>query len=307
MLGLCCQYLEPITKRNGTTEYVNSINEIGLQYNQFLKGKYSNLQVEKTWVNNANELLLVLKKVFAQGIRVFRVSSGLFPLSDSLPELLHNNLEVKSILSQVGKFALDNNIRITTHPDQYLVLSSNKQNVIDNSIKMFEHHAWMFDTIGLPVSPYYAINVHGGVKGNHSILIDSIKKLSYSAKNRLTLENDERAFNVKDLYSVYEETGVPCVFDTHHHTFNDAGLSIEEGLNLAKKTWSVKPLTHLSNTTPSLVSGSFTDRRKHSDYVHYIPECQKIANNLNEIDIEMEFKMKNLAIFNALKEHELVL
>lgn len=308
MIGLCCQYVENRTKRNGTTESINIIEEKNLQYGQFNKGKYSASQVEATWINNANELLKILKRVNKEGIKLFRVSSSLFPLYDSLPELLHKSSAVKDILSECGKFVLTNQMRLTTHPDQFVVISSNKDDVITNSLRMLDHHAWFFDQMNLPESPYYAINIHGGTKGNIQILIDSIKKMSSSAKKRLTLENDERAYDVKELYKVYEETGVPVCWDSHHHTFNAAGLSLDEGLFLAKTTWgSIKPLTHLSNTDPSLVNGSFTEKRKHSDYVHYIPECQLLGNNNNEIDIEFEFKMKNLAIFKATKDFNITL
>lgn len=306
MLGLCCQYIENRTKRNGNVETVNIIEEQGLQYGQFLKGKYSNAQVEAAWVNNAQELLKILKRVNNEGIKLFRVSSTLLPLYDSLPDLLRNCQAAKDVLAEAGKFVLDNQMRITTHPDQFVVISSNKQDVINNSIRMLNHHAWMFDQMGLPVSPYYAINIHGGTKGNITTLIDSIKKMGSNARGRLTLENDERSYDVSELFKVYEETGVPVCWDSHHHTFNDAGLSLPDALNLAKRSWgNVRPLTHLSNTDPSLVNGSFTEKRKHSDYVHYVPDCQLLGNNAGEIDIELEFKMKNMALFKAVKDFNL--
>lgn len=308
MIGLCCQYIEPKIKRNNSVEYINIINEIGLQYNQYLKGKYSNIQIEKVWINNAQELLTILKRIKSENINLFRISSSLFPLYDSVQDLIKNCKEVKNILEEIGKFVLSNNIRLTTHPDQFVVISSNKEEVIDKSIRMLDHHGWVFDQMNLPATPYYAINIHGGTKNNSSILINSINKLSSSVKNRLTLENDERSYNVKDLYRVFEETGVPVCFDCHHHTFNDAGLSIEEGLNLAINSWNnIKPLTHLSNTEPELVNGSFTDKRKHSAYVHYIPECMLQANNCDLVDVEFEFKMKNLAILKAVKDFNIKL
>ncbi len=308
MLGLCCQYIENRTKRNGSVETINIIEEQGLQYGQFLKGKYTNAQVEAAWVNNAQELLKIVKRINGEGIKLFRVSSTLLPLYDSLPELLNNCQAAKNILSEVGKYILDNNMRITTHPDQFVVISSNKQDVIDNSIRMLNHHAWMFDQMSLPISPYYAINIHGGTKGNINVLIDSVKKLGANARGRLTLENDERSYDVSELFKVYEETGVPVCWDSHHHTFNDAGFSLPDALSLAKRSWgNVRPLTHLSNTDPLLVNGSFTERRKHSDYVHYVPDCQLTANNADEIDVELEFKMKNMALFKAVKDFNLKL
>ena len=308
MIGLCCQYIESHTNRNGKESFINIIDEKSLQYGQFLKGKYSLSQIKDVWENNSNELLKIVKRCYSEGILSFRVSSSLFPLYDSLLTELHHCDNVKSILSEVGKFATSKGMRLTTHPDQFVVISSSKQDVIDKSINMLDHHAWVFDQMNLPLSPYYAINIHGGTKGNINILIDSIKKLNHNTRTRLTLENDERSYSVKDLYKVYEETGVPIVFDSHHHTFNDVDLSIEEGLSLSKSTWSnIRPLTHLSNTDPSLTEGSFTEKRKHSDFVHYIPECQLLANNNDEIDIDFEFKMKNLAILKAVKDFNIKL
>ena len=201
-----------------------------------------------------------------------------------------------------------NNIRITTHPDQFVLLSSNKEEVNNKSILMLEHYGWIFDCMELPKNNYYCINIHGGTKGNSNILISNINKLSNSVKSRLTLENDERSYSVKELYEVYLQTGIPIVFDSHHHTFNAENLSIEEALNLSIETWNkIKPLTHLSNSNPDFVNGSFLDRRKHSDYVYSICEYQKILNNENKIDIDFEFKMKNFAIKKAIKDFDIVL
>jgi UV DNA damage endonuclease len=308
MIGLCCQYLEPVIKRTGKIEYKNILNERNLQFNQFLKGKYTNSEIESVWINNCNNCYSVITRLYSENIKLFRVSSNLLPLYDLVPELLYNSESVKNILYKIGSFVKSHNMRLTTHPDQFVVISSDKQDVINKSIKMLNHHAWVMDQMGLDLSAFYAINIHGGTKGNITTLISSIKSLSDNVKQRLTLENDERSYNVKDLYKVYEETGIPICWDSHHHAFNNADLSSEEALDLCKLTWGdIKQLTHLSNTDPLFVNGSFTERRKHSDYVHYIPECQRLGNNQNELDIEFEFKMKNLAIFKAIKDFNILL
>lgn len=308
MLGLCCQYMEKKVSKKGKVTYENLCNEKHLQYGLFKLGSYSDTRIHDTWVNNCTELLKVLKKIHSEGFRSMRISSNLLPLFDECEDKLKSDTEVISLLKDIGDFVKVNQMRLTSHPDNFLILSSNTQQVIDNSIKIFEHHSWIFDQMGLDASTFYAINIHGGTKGNSLILIDSINKLSTNAKSRLTLENDESSYSVKDLYSVFEQTGVPIVFDSHHHTFNDVGLTIEEGLKLAALTWGkVKQLTHLSNTTPGQEQGNFKDRRKHSDYVHYIPECQRLANNQDLIDIDIEFKMKNLAILKAVKDFDIKL
>lgn len=308
MLSLCCQFMEQKTSKNGKVTYVNICNEKHLQYGLYKLGSYSDDKIHDTWVNNCTELLKVLKKIHGIGFRSMRISSGLLPLFDECETKLKADKEVLDLLKDIGDFVSSNEIRLTSHPDQYCLLSSNTPQVVDNSIKIFEHHSWVFDTMGLDASPFYAINIHGGVKNNKELLISNIKRLSANAMARLTLENDESSYSVKDLYDVYLATKTPVVFDSHHHTFNDAGLTIQEGLELAMTTWGkVKPLTHLSNTTPGQETGGFKERRKHSDYVHYIPECQRLANNNNLIDIDMEFKMKNLAILKAVQDFDIKL
>lgn len=306
MIGLCCQYMVPRTKRSGEIVLENALEECNLQLGQHKKGAYPISKIQDTWIHNISHLLSILERVESEGIKSMRVSSNLFPLFDLEEQALKSNQYVAKILSDIGKFVIDKKMRLTSHPDQFVVLSSDSDSVIANSIKIFEHHSWIFDQMNLPHTPFYAINVHGGKKGNSQKLISTINnKLSATAKSRLTLENDERCYNVNDLWAIYNETGVPIVLDSHHHSFNDAGLSLDSAIEKAMSTWNVKPLTHLSNTTPGLEKGSFTERRKHSDYVTYIPEIQRQLNNENKLDIDFEFKMKNLAIFRALEDFQI--
>ena len=102
-----------------------------------------------------------------------------------------------------------------------------------------------------------------------------------------------------DLINIHDATGVPVCWDSHHHVFNDAGIPMDEAFHLATMTWNktgCKPLQHISNTTPGQENGNYTERRKHSDYIHYIPQPQLLGLQNNVIDLEVEAKMKNLAI-----------
>lgn len=307
-IGLCCQYIEPKTKRNGSIEYKNIVGEKKLLYSNFKNNKYSLKDIENVWIHNTKSLYNIILRIKSEGYSSFRVSSSLLPLFDELPNELHSSELVKNNLIKIGNFVKQYNMRLTTHPDQFVVLSSDSDDVINKSINILNHHAWVFDTMGLDQSPYYAINIHGGKKGNIKKLINSVNKLNDNLKSRLTLENDEIAYNVNDLYSVYENCGIPICFDSHHYTFNDGGLDLEKSFDKAISTWkNVKPLTHLSNTSPEFVNGNFMERRKHSDYVHYIPDIQKEYNNAGLIDIDFEFKMKNIAIKKAVNEFELIL
>lgn len=307
-IGLCCQYIEPVVKRTGKIEYKNLMEERTLQYGQYQAGKYTDEQIVNVWLNNLTNLLRITKRIKTEGYSVLRISSSLLPLHDSCKELLRNDTRVISLLASIGDFVKTSNMRLTCHPDQFVVLSSNSAQVIENSVKILEHHAWVFDTMGLDKTPYYSLNLHGGARGNSDILIDTIESLPDSCRKRLTLENDEKCYSTVDLYEIWNKTKIPITFDSHHYTFNTANLSLVESLELACSTWgNIKPLTHLSNTEPGKENLSYAERRKHSDHVHYIPEIQKELNNSGKIDIDFEFKLKNIAIKQAVEKFSILL
>ncbi len=152
--------------------------------------------------------------------------------------------------------------------------------------------------MGFDRTPYYAINIHGGKANRKEQLISVIKSLPESVKSRLTLENDEKSYTVTDLVQIHNHCGVPVVFDSHHHNFNTGGLTPIDASNLALSTWGkIKGLQHLSNTEPGKENAGFNDRRAHSQMIHYVPDFQLQYMRDDTVDIDVEAKSKNLAIF----------
>lgn len=310
MLGICCHYLrEDVKPRSGQKVYVNEMEERVLQLGRYRAGKYTPDAIKGTYVNNVRNLAAMLPKIRKTGVRHFRISSAMFPLADQVDRTLWDNPEVTKHLKAAGKFILENDMRVTTHPGQFCVLSSDSDSVVAKAFEELAIHGWLFDVMGLDHSPKWAINIHGGKADRTSRLIEQIKNLPDNVRKRLTLENDENCYNVLDLIPVYQETGVPIVFDSHHHVFNDGDLTMQEAHEAACQTWTggVRPLQHISNTEPSLVNGSVSERRKHSDMIHYVPECQLIDLRNDVIDVEVECKMKNVGVFKMAKDFEIPL
>ena len=101
---------------------------------------------------------------------------------------------------------------VTTHPDQFCVLNSERPDVVQSSIRMLAAEARVMDAMGLQRSPWAGINVHGGARDRMAELRAAVDALPDAVRSRLTLENCERAYSVPDLRAV----GVPVVFDPHH-------------------------------------------------------------------------------------------
>lgn len=82
---------------------------------------------------------------------------------------------------------------------------------------MLNHHA-----VGLWADESSSKNVDAGDKqATLERFAQNFQRLSASCKQRLTVENDDmpNAFSITDLLSLHEKTGIPLVFDFHHHRF----------------------------------------------------------------------------------------
>lgn len=299
-LGVCCHWLESVTKPNGSVSLVNTIKETPLQLGKHSRGLYTPTQVLSTYKANVKSLASVIPKLKAAGIDNFRMSSSMLPLLDKYHTLASSDEEFMKALHGLGAKFMAAGIRVTTHPGQFTVLSSDNPTVVKNSIQELTMQAWVFDSMGFPQTPFHAINVHGGKANRAAQLVQATKSLPQNARSRLTFENDECCYSVSALLSVFEKTGVPVVFDSHHHTFNHEGMPAQVAYELSLYTWrraGFKALQHVSNSVPGVTeSASFQDRRKHSDFIANIPDCQLDGLNTGAIDLDVEAKMKNLAV-----------
>lgn len=302
-LGLVCQVIEAKKKKNGSVEYHNLMEEKSLQLGRYNNKLYPDSQIVETYVNNVRNLARMVPTINKHA-KCFRMSSSLIPLGDRVDRSLWDNSEVRQHLAAAGNAFREHGIRVTMHPGQFCVLSSNSESVIKNAISDLSIHAWILDAMGMPQTPEAAINIHGGKSNESKKLIDVIRGLPHNIKNRLTLENDESCYSVLQLLEIHNKTNVPVVLDSHHHSFNEDHLSLKEAYDAACSTWpsSIRPLQHLSNSETGTSNASFMIRRKHSNYIHSIPDPQLEGLLDNKIDVEIEAKMKNLAIANIRKD-----
>jgi len=305
-LGLCCQWLESTPKG-----LKNILVSRTLQMGRLRRGEYTKEKILGTYLANVQNLAEVFPKIITAGIKSFRISSSLLPLFDLVDPTLWDNPAIKNALRKIGDQAQQHKIRLTMHPGQFCVLSSDSPKTVANSIKEIEMHAWIMDQMGLDQSPFYSINIHGGKTAAEDRLIAGIQQLNFSARNRLTLENCEFAYAVSHLMDVSLETRVPIVFDSHHHTFNMGGFNGQRAMEAAISTWpaGIKPLTHVSNSKPEYAKFDVpvTRLREHSDMLETVPQYQYDANNKGAIDIDVEAKSKNYAIFDAVEKLGLIL
>ena len=208
---------------------------------------------------NAKDLKTILEWNVNHGIYFFRIGSDLFPWGNKIDiKQLPDYNEIVKVLNDCGDYARTNNIRLTTHPGPFNLLASDKEEVVQNTLLDLEMHSTLFDLLKLDETPFNKINIHvGATYGNKEVAIyrwkQNFKRLSLSCQKRLTLENDDKEsmYSVKDLYdSVYQDIGIPIVFDIHHHNFNTGGMDHSEAMKLAINTWpkGIRPVVHYSES-----------------------------------------------------------
>ncbi len=242
-------------------------------------------------INNAIEFCQ------ANNINLYRLTSGLFPFSDEPigAEILE---EFTDQMAAAGSKANRNNLRIVMHPDQYVVLSSDSESVIENSVKILKMHARTLDLLLQPQSEWATMNIHGGKGDRVEKLVESVGKLPENIRSRIAFENDEHAYSSAQILEVCRRASVPMVFDAHHHicrekldSYDDE--SVTETFWAARATWKVaeNQMVHISNGRDH-----FQDRAHH-DLIFDMPSVFRYAEW-----IEVEAKHKEIAIEKLNKE-----
>ncbi len=226
-----------------------------------------------------------------EGIRLYRMPSSIFPFFD---EDIGREVMVPlaPALGKTGTRALELGIRLVMHPDQFVVLSSDSPGVVANSVKILQMHADIMDGLLQPRSPWALLEIHGGKSGRSDALVERIAQLPDAIRLRLCLENDEYAYSAADILDVCRRSGVPMVFDAHHHVVCEGLSSYDDPsvaamLAQARTTWAVPEhqLVHISNGRTG-----FNDRQ-HADLIATMPSSYAQAPW-----IEIEAKLKEEAI-----------
>jgi UV DNA damage endonuclease len=262
---------------------------------------------------NVKDLVKIINWNNRQGIKLFRISSDMFPwMSEYNLSDLPDYDKISNILRGAGKIAMDNGQRLTFHPGPFDVLASTTQSVVDKCIKDLNKHGEIMDLLGLPRDHSAPINIHvnttqGGKEVAMQRFCDNFHLLDTSVRTRLVVENDdkEKQYTTEDLYQgVYSKVGVPITFDYHHHWCHPGELTQEEALKLASTTWpkGIKQLVHYSSCQMIHEDETQTNKRAHADYIYEHIETYGLT-----LDIELEAKAKELALLQYVKQNQLQL
>ncbi len=258
---------------------------------------------------NLNDLYTILQWNTANGIGFYRMSSDMFPWASEYGVANLPNIEsVAALLRKCGEYATTTNQRLTFHPGPFNKLTSSNPSVTENTIKDLTVHADIMDLMGLSRTHYNKINIHvGATYKNKPMAVEQFLRnfelLEDKIRSRFTLENDDKEslYTTEELYNlVYKHTNIPIVFDYHHHKLNNGGMPEKDALEIAISTWqNIKPVVHYSESR-SEEQGIKCPAQAHSDYVY-----KRIDTYGHDVDIMIEAKMKELALFKYRELHSI--
>lgn len=251
-------------------------------------------------LQNVQALQQILEWNVRQGIKVFRITSELFPWASEYPlEDMPDFAAIRTVLEACGRLP----IRMSTHPGPFNKMAGSGA-TLENTIRDLEIHSQLFDLMGLPPSHWNKINIHvGGAYGDKAESLkrfaDNFRLLSPALQRRLTVENDDKPglYTVAELLPLHEATGIPIVFDYFHHRLYNGGMPEEEAFHLAYGTWDLRPVFHYSSSRRDHEEPG-AKAEAHADYLY-----EQINTYGKDVDIVLEAKMKEKALERYLKEY----
>ncbi len=275
-----------------------------LTYTNYLKQE-DNKKLEETIIANLDGLQEILKYNQKNNIHFYRLNSNLIPLAT------HNQVQfdyhhlIADKLRLLGQFIMQNQIRVDTHPDQFCVLNSAKEEVVKSSINILRQEKTIFDYLNI-MNPRIILHIgsaEGTKKAGILRFIKNFQALDPDLQKMIIIENDDKIYDIKDTLELAECLNIPMVLDYHHYLCNNPlNLPIEDYILRIFQTWqSQKPKVHFSSPKSKLKK----EFRTHHDYIDaqgFIAFLDKIKFCNIDFDVMIEAKMKDVALFRLVRE-----
>lgn len=263
---------------------------------------YSDENLIRTLNDNLACLRRILRYNARKGLRFFRVSSDLVPFASHPVCTFDWASHFAGELRGIGDYIKKNGLRISMHPDQFVLINSNRPDVVERSVAELDYHCRVLDAMELDTSAKVQIHV-GGVYGDRDAAIrrfvSNFRRLPARIRRRLAIENDDRSYSLGDCISIHRRVRIPVIFDVFHHEILSSGEPVREAIALAAGTWrrGDEPImVDYSSQARGRRRGSHAERLSPVRFRRFLKEVEGM-----DFDLMLEIKDKERSALRALK------
>ncbi|TCT12266.1 UV-damage endonuclease [Natranaerovirga pectinivora] len=274
---------------------------------------YSKLPIEdrlnklkKVTASNLDDLKTIIEYNIKKNFHFYRMTSKVVPLATH-PEVndWHYLKYFAPDFKIIGDLIKKSDMRVDTHPDQFDVINSHREEVFKSTVVDLMYHNDIFEAMGIN-HPKMIIHVggsHGGKELGKERFIKNFRRMPQEIQSKIILENDDKIYNIIDVLDICKALKIPMVLDVHHHLCNGSKeIKLEEYIEEILYTWqneSLVPKIHISSPREHELD------RKHSDFINiddFIKVIEVFKPYNRDFDIMLEAKKKDLALIKLVED-----
>lgn len=267
----------------------------------FRLASYSEERLIQTVTRNFACLKKILEYNVAHNLLFLRMSSDMVPFASHPVNTYPWQNHFQGTLRALGRYVKAHNMRISMHPDQFVVINSPNTTTLNNSVAELEYQCALMDIMELDETA--KLQIHGGgVYGDKPTAIkrfvENYFMLPENIRKRLVIENDDRSYSLRDCLKIHEQAGIPILFDNFHHECLNNGETMTEALHLAAGTWQAKDGTMMmdySSQAPGERKGKHAASIMEDLFRNFIAQLNGL-----DVDIMLEIKDKELSALKAI-------
>lgn len=253
--------------------------------------------------HNVEHMKKVLEWNLEHDILLYRMSNDLIPLAihpDVLRDFSWRWYEddiVLQGLNDIKGFVQKHGMRITIHPDPFVVLNAQREEIYKRSIAEVEHLANLLVHCGGTDLVMYIGGQYGNPKSSMERFCERFDMLSEGTKDMVRIKNDDNFYTLTECLEVSKNTRIPVVFDYHHYKCNHKKWeNLNQLIGQVYHTWDDSGLPMIVEIA-SGKEGPFD--KKHGDYVDEM-DMMFLAPIVDRrlYDLMVEAKKRELAVLS---------
>ena len=274
------------------------VKQSSITYTNYLK---DNEKMDFVIRHNLESLIEIIKYNIKNNVHFYRISSNIIPLVTKREVEFDYLSKYSGYYNNISKLLNDSNMRIDMHASNFLVLNSVKKEVVENSIDELKYYYNILNKFDIN-SKLVILHIGSSVLGKKNAIsrfINNFRELPDFLKGMIAIENDDKVFFFFFCIYVSKMLNIPIVLDYHHFNCNGDG-DITKYLNDIIDSWrGFIPKMHFSSPL------SKKEFRSHSEYIDvdkFIEFINILSNYDRDIDIMLEAKGKDMALFKLVRE-----